>query len=115
MVGTLLMPEELRWHPRQGRQTSTVITATPSKDLSASGEPQHQWHDVLSLLTAIGSVTRRRDNKVAVTVGSETRLLNMPEHKDVDTDSVIELRRLLAAAGYGVGGGGSESEVPPCG
>jgi hypothetical protein len=74
-----------------------------------------EWHDVLSLLTAIGSVTRHRDNKVAVTVGSETRFFDIPEHKDVDMDAIVELRRLLAAAGYGVGGGGSESEVPPYG
>jgi hypothetical protein len=72
-----------------------------------------EWHDVLSLLTAIGSVARHRDNKVAVTVGSGTRVLDIPDHKDVDVDSVVELRRLLAAAGYGVGGGESESGVSP--
>ena len=60
-----------------------------------------EWHDVLSLLTAIGSVERHRHNKVAVTVGSETVFLDVPEHKDIDVDAVVELRRLLADAGYG--------------
>jgi hypothetical protein len=60
-----------------------------------------EWHDVLSLLSAIGSVARHRDNKVAVTVGSETRFLDVPEHKDLDVDSIVILRRLLADAGYG--------------
>ena len=61
-----------------------------------------EWHDVLSLLTAIGSVARHRDNKVAVTVGSETRFFDIPERKDIDVDSIVDLRRLLANAGYGV-------------
>jgi CMP-N-acetylneuraminic acid synthetase len=60
-----------------------------------------EWHDVLSLLAAIGSVARHRDNKVAVTVGSETRFFDMPEHKDVEVDSIVDLRRLLTDAGYG--------------
>jgi hypothetical protein len=61
-----------------------------------------EWHDVLSLLNAVGSVERRHDNKVAVTVGSETRTIDVPEHKDIDLDTVVELRRLLADAGYGI-------------
>jgi hypothetical protein len=61
-----------------------------------------EWHDVLSLLAAIGSVARHRDNKVAVTVGSETRFFDIPEHKDVEVDSIVDLRRLLTDAGYGI-------------
>jgi hypothetical protein len=60
------------------------------------------WRDVVSLLNAIGSVERHRDNKVEVTVGSETVFIDVPEHKDVDTDTVVDLRRLLADAGYGI-------------
>ena len=59
-----------------------------------------EWHDVLSLLNAIGSVARHRDNKVTVRVGSETRFFDVPEHKDLDVDSIVALRRLLADAGY---------------
>jgi hypothetical protein len=61
-----------------------------------------EWHDVLSLLAAIGSVARHRDNKVAVIVGSETRFFDVPEHKDLNVDSIADLRRLLAGAGYGL-------------
>jgi hypothetical protein len=59
-----------------------------------------EWHDVVSLLNAVGSVTRHRDNKVAVTVGSETRFIDVPEHKDVD--GIVVPRHLLADAGYGI-------------
>jgi hypothetical protein len=64
-----------------------------------------EWHDVLSLLTAIGSVTRHRDNKVAVTVGSETRFFDVPKGKDLDVDGIVALRHLLVAAGYGLPSG----------
>jgi hypothetical protein len=61
-----------------------------------------EWHDVLSLLTAIGSVARHRDNKVAVTVGGQTTFFDVPEGKDVDVDSIVRLRRLLTEAGFGI-------------
>ena len=73
---------------------------TLEKILQHPGGHNIEWHDVLSLLSAIGSVARRRDNKVAVTVGSETEFLDVPEHKDLDVDSIVNLRRLLAHAGY---------------
>jgi hypothetical protein len=61
-----------------------------------------EWHDVLSLLRAVGSVVEQRDGKVAVTVGVDTRVFDVPAHKDIDTPMVVDLRRMLSAAGYGV-------------
>jgi hypothetical protein len=62
-----------------------------------------EWHAVLSLLEAVGSV-RHREGKVAVTVGAETGFFDVPANKDVDVQTVVDLRRLLAAAGYGIEG-----------
>jgi len=59
-----------------------------------------EWHSVVSLLEAIGSVEPHRDNKVEVRVGSATGFFDVPQHKDIDTDTVVDLRRLLGAAGY---------------
>ena len=70
------------------------------------------WRDVVSLLNAVGSVERHRDNKVAVTVGSETRFIDVPEHKDVDVDTIVDLRRLLADAGYGIDPGAAAPTHP---
>ncbi len=61
-----------------------------------------EWHDVLSLLEAVGSVVDHRDGKVAVTVGSETRFFDVPTHKDIDVQTVVDLRRMLTTAGYAV-------------
>jgi hypothetical protein len=47
-----------------------------------------------------GSVEEHRDSKIAVTVGSQTRFFDIPSHKDIDTDTVVDLRHMLSAAGY---------------
>jgi len=62
-----------------------------------------EWHAVVSLLEAVGSVVEHRDGKVAVTLGAETKFFDPPAHKDIDTQTVVDLRRMLSKAGYGVG------------
>ena len=60
-----------------------------------------EWRAVLSLLEAVGSVVERHDGKVAVTIGAETEFFDPPArpHKDIDTQTVLDLRRMLSAAG----------------
>ena len=60
-----------------------------------------EWHAVVSLLEAIGSVAEHHDGMVAVTVGSGTEFFDVPQHKDIDTQTVVDLRRMLTSAGYG--------------
>ena len=74
---------------------------------------QIEWPAVLSLLEAVGSATRQPGGKVAVTIGPETEFLDPPAHKDIDAQTVVDLRRMLRQAGYGEGGeqgGGKEQE-----
>ena len=59
-----------------------------------------EWHAVLSLLEAVGSVEVRHDGDYAVRVGGETSFLLRPKGKDIDIDQVVALRRMLTAAGY---------------
>ncbi len=61
-----------------------------------------EWHAVLSLLEDVGNVEQRHDGRVKVTVGGETEIFDKPKHKDIDEQQVIDLRRMLAAAGYSV-------------
>jgi hypothetical protein len=60
-----------------------------------------EWHDVVSLLEAVGSVEQRHDGKVGVTVGATTEYFDPPANKDVDVQTVVDLRRMLTGAGYG--------------
>jgi hypothetical protein len=59
-----------------------------------------EWHAVLSLLEAVGSVELRHDGEYAVHVGSETEFLKRPKGKDIDVEQVLAVRRMLSAAGY---------------
>jgi hypothetical protein len=70
-----------------------------------------EWKAVVSLLEAIGSVTEQPHGKVAVVVGSETEYFDPPVHKDIDTQAVVNLRRMLSGAGYGLEAGRDGSTV----
>jgi len=59
-----------------------------------------EWREVVSLLEAVGTVTVRHDQKVAVKVGAELEFLEPPAGKDVDDQMIIDLRRMLRNAGY---------------
>ena len=73
---------------------------TLRKILQHSGGHNIDWHETLSLLRAVGSVDAHGDGKVAVTVGTETVVIEIPTTKDVDLPMVVDLRRMLTAAGY---------------
>jgi len=60
-----------------------------------------EWDAVLSLLEAVGSAVEQHGSKVSVTIGSETEFFDPPRHKDIDTQAVVDLRRMLSNAGYG--------------
>jgi hypothetical protein len=59
-----------------------------------------EWHAVLSLLEAVGTVSRRHDGKVEVTVGPDQAFLDPPKGKAIDLQMVSDLRRMLTNAGY---------------
>jgi len=60
-----------------------------------------EWHAMLSLLEAVGSVELRHDGEYAAHVGAQTAFLGRPKDKDIDVEQVLAVRRLLTAAGYG--------------
>jgi hypothetical protein len=59
-----------------------------------------EWRAVVSLLEAVGSVTQEHDGKLAVTMGSQTEFFDPAGKKDLDVQTVIDLRHLLSTAGY---------------
>ena len=59
-----------------------------------------RWHDALSLIEHVGDVEERHDGKFKVTLGPETEIFERPRHKDVDTQMVVDLRRMLRNAGF---------------
>ena len=59
-----------------------------------------EWHAAISLLEAIGSVTRHHNGKLEVAVGGQSAVFDPRAQKDLDEQAVIDLRHMLAAAGY---------------
>jgi len=60
-----------------------------------------EWRAVLSLLAVVGSAEEQHGGKVAVTIASRTQYFDPPRHKDIDTQTVVNLRQMLTEAGYG--------------
>jgi hypothetical protein len=59
-----------------------------------------QWHDVLSLLRAVGSAEEEHHGAVKVTIGGQTLNLHRPRHgSDLGEEQVVDLRRLLTHGG----------------
>jgi hypothetical protein len=90
------------------------LMASPPDPIDLSGEHRHilslifrhptshniEWHDVLSLLNAVGTVKESSDGNYVVTIGGTTQGFRRPRQKDIDTAQVVELRNLLGSAGY---------------
>jgi hypothetical protein len=59
-----------------------------------------EWHDVVSLLEAVGSIEQQHDDMFVFRIGQETEVLRRPSDKDVDGQQLVDLRRILTSAGY---------------
>lgn len=74
---------------------------TLQKILSHPASGNIEWREVLSLLKAVGTVDEEHNAKFKVSVGPETEVFERPRGKDIDVQMVVDLRRMLTAAGLG--------------
>jgi hypothetical protein len=58
-----------------------------------------EWRQVRSLLEAVGTTTQEPNGKLKVELGGQTEVLQPPTGKDVDRQLIVDLRRMLTAAG----------------
>jgi hypothetical protein len=77
---------------------------TVEKIFSHPASGNVEWRQVLSLIEAIGTAEQQHNGKVKVTIGPETEVM-APHGKDVDEQTIVDLRRMLAGAGFGPGQG----------
>jgi len=82
-----------------GRDLDAHQRATVEKIFNHPVSHNIQWHDVLSLLQRVATVSEERDGRYAVTLGAETETFDAPRHHDIDEQQVIDLRRMLKGAG----------------
>jgi hypothetical protein len=74
---------------------------TLQKILSHPASGNIEWRQVLSLLKAVGTVDEEHNAKFKVSIGPETEVFERPRGKDIDVQMVVDLRRMLTAAGLG--------------
>jgi hypothetical protein len=58
-----------------------------------------EWHDVLSLLQNLGTVTDRHNGGIDVTIGDHTVILERPKGHDLEGDQLRGLKTFLTTAG----------------
>jgi hypothetical protein len=63
-----------------------------------------EWRAVRSLLEAVGTVVEEHNGHLKVTLGPETEVFHEHGEKDVDAQSIVDLRRMLGQAGFGPDG-----------
>lgn len=59
-----------------------------------------EWKNVVSLLEAVADTTREHSGKYEVTLAGQTDVLKPPRGKDIDEQTVVDLREILTRAGY---------------
>ena len=73
---------------------------TVEKIFSRPASDNVEWREVLSLLEAIGTAVEQHNGKIKVTIGPETEVMTPPRDKDVDKQTLVDLRRMLDGAGF---------------
>jgi len=59
-----------------------------------------EWRNVVSLLEAVATTVEESGGKLDVTIGTQKEFIEQPAGKDVGTQTVLDLRRMLSSAGY---------------
>ena len=59
-----------------------------------------EWRAVLSLVEFVGTAEEVHEGRFRITLGPESEIFDRPKSKDIDTQQVVDLRRMLKNAGY---------------
>ena len=73
---------------------------TAEKILNHPASHNIEWHDAAALIVEVGSITESSNGRYTVTLGDETQIFDRPRGKDLDTQQVVDLRKMLGAAGF---------------
>lgn len=86
------MSHELSHHHRK----------TLEKLLDHQGHANVEWREVISLLEQVADVDEEHNGKYKVKLGDELLFLTRPKHKDVDQQTLVDVRKALESAGVGL-------------
>lgn len=69
-----------------------------------------EWREARSLLESVGTVVEEHNGHLKVTIGPETEVFHQHGEKNVDKQSVADLRRMLAQTGLAPDGSDAVSD-----
>jgi hypothetical protein len=84
---------------------------TVEKIFSHPASGNVEWRQVRSLIDAVGVAVPQHNGKLKVTIGPETEIVSPPRGKDVDEQTLLDLRRMLEGAGIKPQGGSMRSDT----
>ena len=58
-----------------------------------------EWREVVSLLDAVATTVEQHGGKLDVTIGTQKEFIEQPRGKDIDEQTVLDLRPMLSSAG----------------
>ena len=61
------------------------------------------WHEVRTLLDAVGEVEEKHNGSWRITIAGQPEVFDPNHGKDLTVEQVIDLRRMLTAAGLEIG------------
>ncbi|MGO9791714.1 MAG: hypothetical protein ACLP8S_20090 [Solirubrobacteraceae bacterium] len=73
---------------------------TLEKILAHPASTNIEWRQVLSLVRTIGTAAEEHNGKVTITLGGEIQMFEVPRSKDIDVQTIVDLRRMLRQAGF---------------
>jgi hypothetical protein len=86
------LPDPVHLNNRHGDTLEKIFQHPASHNI--------EWRSVLSLLEYVGTVEEEHDGHFLVLLGGERETFDRPNGKDIGPQMVVDLRRMLHAAGY---------------
>jgi hypothetical protein len=73
---------------------------TIAKIFSHPSSGNLEWREVRALLESLGGSDDGNNGKIGISLGGESEVFTAPRGKDVDQQTIVDLRRMLTAGGY---------------
>lgn len=61
------------------------------------------WHEVRTLLDSVGEVEEKHNGSWRITIAGQVEVFDPNHGKELDVEQVMDLRRMLTAAGLEIG------------
>jgi hypothetical protein len=83
----------------EATQLNSDHRATLERIFAHPSSANIEWRQLRSLFDALGAATQEHNGKLRVDLGGEVEVFTKPRGKDIDQQTLVDLRRMLSHAG----------------